>query len=150
MAGVEGAFGVCINEALTDNELQAVLAKLQSHKDKEVFGLVCKRWLHLQSTERKKLCAKAGPLMLRKMAVRQRRPNEVVISEPVVDDRNNVFPRTVAVVDRLLLAGLRPLPHSAFVSFSGSAAALPSCDAFIVVPGLRLPSSLLFHRMRLH
>ena len=70
MAGVEGAFGVCINEALTDNELQAVLAKLQSHKDKEVFGLVCKRWLYLQSTERKKLCAKAGPLMLRKMAVR--------------------------------------------------------------------------------
>ncbi|RVX16369.1 F-box/LRR-repeat protein 20 [Vitis vinifera] len=51
MAGVEEASGVCINEALTDDELRAVLAKLQSDKDKEVFGLVCKRWLHLQSTE---------------------------------------------------------------------------------------------------
>ena len=70
MAGVEEASGVCINEVLTDDELRAVLAKLQSDKDNEVFGLVCKRWLHLQSTERKKLCARVGPLMLRKMAAR--------------------------------------------------------------------------------
>ena len=83
MAGVEGAFGVCINEALTDNELQAVLAKLQSHKDKEVFGLVCKRWLHLQSTERKKLCARAGPLMLRKMAARFSRLVELDLSQSI-------------------------------------------------------------------
>ena len=42
--------------------------KLQSDKEKEVVGLVCKRWLHLQSTKQKKLCVRAGPLMLRKMA----------------------------------------------------------------------------------
>ncbi|XP_034697606.1 F-box/LRR-repeat protein 4 [Vitis riparia] len=83
MAGVEEASGVCINEALTDDELRAVLAKLQSDKDKEVFGLVCKRWLHLQSTERKKLCARAGPLMLRKMAARFSRLVELDLSQSV-------------------------------------------------------------------
>ncbi|KAJ9702246.1 hypothetical protein PVL29_004134 [Vitis rotundifolia] len=57
MVGMEKASGVCINEVLTNNELQAVLAKLQSDKDKEVFG-----------TKQKKLCARAGPLMLCKMA----------------------------------------------------------------------------------
>ncbi|PIA35404.1 hypothetical protein AQUCO_03500052v1 [Aquilegia coerulea] len=61
---------VCINENLTDDELRAILSKLKTDKDKEGFGLVCKRWLHLQSTERKKLCARAGPLMLKKMAAR--------------------------------------------------------------------------------
>ncbi|WJZ97515.1 hypothetical protein VitviT2T_016115 [Vitis vinifera] len=83
MAGVEEASGVCINEALTDDELRAVLAKLQSDKDKEVFGLVCKRWLHLQSTERKKLCARAGPLMLRKMAARFSRLVELDLSQSI-------------------------------------------------------------------
>ena len=79
----EEASGVCINEALTDDELRAVLAKLQGDKDKEVFGLVCKRWLHLQSTERKKLCARAGPLMLRKMAARFSRLVELDLSQSV-------------------------------------------------------------------
>ena len=44
---MEEASGVCINEVLMDDELRAVLEKLLSDKDKEVFGLVCKRWLHL-------------------------------------------------------------------------------------------------------
>ncbi|KAF9586834.1 hypothetical protein IFM89_039935 [Coptis chinensis] len=61
---------ICINERLTDDELGAILSKLECDKDKEGFGLVCKRWLYLQSTERKKLCARADPLMLRKMADR--------------------------------------------------------------------------------
>lgn len=61
---------LCINEALTDDELRSILAKVDSEKDKETFGLVCKRWLRLQSTERKKLSARAGPHMLRKMADR--------------------------------------------------------------------------------
>ncbi|KAF9623984.1 hypothetical protein IFM89_007682 [Coptis chinensis] len=61
---------ICINERLTDDELGAILSKLECDKDKEGFGLVCKRWLYLQSTERKKLCARAGPLMLQKMADR--------------------------------------------------------------------------------
>ncbi|KAK6931767.1 hypothetical protein RJ641_003560 [Dillenia turbinata] len=36
--------GICINDALTDDELRAILGKLETDKEKEVFGLVCKRW----------------------------------------------------------------------------------------------------------
>lgn len=72
---------VCINEALTDDELGSILSKLSSDKDKEGFGLVCKRWLHLQSTERKKLCARAGPLMLKKMAARFKHLLELDLSQ---------------------------------------------------------------------
>ncbi|QHN98004.1 F-box proteinB [Arachis hypogaea] len=55
-----GSSNLCINDTLTDDELRLILAKLESEKDKEIFGLVCKRWLRLQSTERKKLAARAG------------------------------------------------------------------------------------------
>ncbi|XP_077247166.1 RNI-like superfamily protein [Tasmannia lanceolata] len=72
---------VCINEILTDDELRAILAKLQSNKDRDDFGLVCKRWLLLQSTERKKLCARAGPVMLQKMAARFSRLIELDLSQ---------------------------------------------------------------------
>lgn len=61
---------LCINDRLGNDELRAILLKLENDKDKEIFGLVCKRWLHLQSTERRKLCARAGPHMLRRMAAR--------------------------------------------------------------------------------
>ncbi|GMP92311.1 hypothetical protein CsSME_00042589 [Camellia sinensis var. sinensis] len=74
---------ICINEALRDDELRAILARLESDKDKEVFGLVCKRWLHLQSTERRKLAARAGPLMLRKMAARFTRLHELDLSQSI-------------------------------------------------------------------
>lgn len=74
---------VCINEALTDDELRSVLAKLETQRDKEVFGLVCKRWLHLQSTERKRLSARAGPHMLRKMAARFYRVLELDLSQSI-------------------------------------------------------------------
>lgn len=74
---------VCINEALTDDELRSVLAKLESQRDKEVFGLVCKRWLHLQSTERKRLSARAGPHMLRRMADRFSRLHELDLSQSI-------------------------------------------------------------------
>lgn len=74
---------VCINETLTDDELRSILSKLQTDKDKEIFALVCKRWLYLQSTERKKLCARAGPHMLRKMAARFSRLIELDLSQSV-------------------------------------------------------------------
>lgn len=74
---------VCINEALTDDELRSVLAKLESQRDKESFGLVCKRWLHLQSTERKRLSARAGPHMLRRMADRFSRLHELDLSQSI-------------------------------------------------------------------
>lgn len=61
---------VCINDALTDDELRAVLARLEREEEKDTFGLVCKRWLRLQSSERCRLRARAGPAMLRRMADR--------------------------------------------------------------------------------
>ncbi|KAK9117828.1 hypothetical protein Scep_015921 [Stephania cephalantha] len=72
---------VCINEVLTDDELRAILSKLETDKDRDGFGLVCKRWLAVQSTERKKLCARAGPLMLQKMADRFVRLVELDLSQ---------------------------------------------------------------------
>ncbi|RDX81145.1 F-box/LRR-repeat protein 4, partial [Mucuna pruriens] len=61
---------LCINDILKDDELRSILRRMESEEDKETFGLVCKRWLRLQSTERKKLAARAGPHMLRRMADR--------------------------------------------------------------------------------
>ncbi|XLR11000.1 hypothetical protein HN51_047713 [Arachis hypogaea] len=52
-----GSSNLCINDTLTDDELRSILGKLESEKDKEIFGLVCKRWLRLQSIERKKLAS---------------------------------------------------------------------------------------------
>ncbi|KAL3338772.1 hypothetical protein AABB24_027745 [Solanum stoloniferum] len=73
----------CINDSLGDDELRAVLSRLGDDKDKEVFGLVCKRWLRIQSTERKKLCARAGPHMLRRIAARFTRLHELDLSQSV-------------------------------------------------------------------
>ncbi|KAL3370137.1 hypothetical protein AABB24_007268 [Solanum stoloniferum] len=73
----------CINDRLGDDELRAVLSRLGDDKDKEVFGQVCKRWLRIQSTERKKLCARAGPHMLRRIAARFTRLHELDLSQSV-------------------------------------------------------------------
>ncbi|XP_057735357.1 F-box/LRR-repeat protein 4 [Arachis stenosperma] len=78
-----GSSNLCINDTLTDDELRSILAKLESEKDKEIFGLVCKRWLRLQSTERKKLAARAGPHMLRRMADRFTRLLELDLAQSV-------------------------------------------------------------------
>ncbi|KAJ8511943.1 hypothetical protein OPV22_002377 [Ensete ventricosum] len=58
---------VCINDALTDDDLREVLARLEKEKEEErdLFGLVCKRWLRLQSSESRRRRARAGPVMLR-------------------------------------------------------------------------------------
>ncbi|KAF2322454.1 hypothetical protein GH714_017128 [Hevea brasiliensis] len=77
------ASSICINEMLTDDELRSILSKLECDKDKEIFGLVCKRWLRLQSTERKKLAARAGPHMLQKMAARFSRLIELDLSQSI-------------------------------------------------------------------
>ncbi|CAN6463358.1 unnamed protein product [Victoria cruziana] len=61
---------LCINDVLRDDELRAILEKLQTDGDRSGFSLVCKRWLSVQSTGRRKLCVRAGPFMLRKMAFR--------------------------------------------------------------------------------
>ncbi|KAJ0779531.1 putative leucine-rich repeat domain superfamily [Helianthus annuus] len=72
---------ICINDHLRDDELRSVFTKLETDKDKNIFSLVCKRWLHVQSTERKKLCARAGPHMLRKMAARFTRVIDLDLSQ---------------------------------------------------------------------
>ncbi|CAL0316247.1 unnamed protein product [Lupinus luteus] len=80
---------ICINDALTDVELRPILARLENEKDKEIFGLVCKKWLWLQSTERKKLAARAGTHMLRRMVDRFTRLVELDLAhgcKDVADD----------------------------------------------------------------
>lgn len=72
---------VCINERLRDDELRAILERLESSKDKDAFGLVCKRWLHLQSSERKRLCMRAGPLYLLRLCFRFSRLIELDLSQ---------------------------------------------------------------------
>lgn len=85
MAWIDSDSGseICINDNLTDDELRSVLARLENDKDKEIFGLVCKRWLQLQSTERKKLAARAGPHMLQRMAARFTRLVELDLSQSI-------------------------------------------------------------------
>jgi len=80
--GVSGS-ELCINDVLRDDEMRYILGRVEAEKDKETFGLVCKRWLRLQSTERKKLAARAGPHMLRKMADRFTRLLELDLSQSV-------------------------------------------------------------------
>lgn len=72
---------LCINDILGDDELRSILLKLESHSDKEKFGFVCKRWLQVQSSERKKICARAGPDMLRRLAGRFTRLVELDLSQ---------------------------------------------------------------------
>uniref|UniRef100_M8BJV4 F-box/LRR-repeat protein 15-like leucin rich repeat domain-containing protein n=1 Tax=Aegilops tauschii TaxID=37682 RepID=M8BJV4_AEGTA len=59
-----------VNEVLTDDELRAVLTRLGPESERDAFGLVCRRWLRIQSSERRRLRARAGPSMLRRLAAR--------------------------------------------------------------------------------
>ncbi|CAN6273595.1 unnamed protein product [Urochloa humidicola] len=65
-----GGAGALINEVLTDDELRAVLTRLGPESERDAFGLVCRRWLRIQSSERRRLRARAGPDMLRRLAAR--------------------------------------------------------------------------------
>ncbi|CAL4886525.1 unnamed protein product [Urochloa decumbens] len=65
-----GGGGGLINEVLTDDELRAVLTRLGPESERDAFGLVCRRWLRIQSSERRRLRARAGPDMLRRLAAR--------------------------------------------------------------------------------
>ena len=71
---------LCINDVLTDDVLCLILGCVESTKDKEAFGLVCKRWLGLQSTETK-ITARAGLHMLRGMSDRFTRLVELDYSQ---------------------------------------------------------------------
>ncbi|KAL9340573.1 hypothetical protein Peur_066792 [Populus x canadensis] len=68
--GFQGGVRIVTTVPPSLGELGLILSKLENDKDKEIFGLVSKRWLRLQSIERKKLAARAGPHMLQKMAAR--------------------------------------------------------------------------------
>jgi F-box and leucine-rich repeat protein 2/20 len=65
-----GGDGVLINDVLTDDELCAVLTRLGPEAERDAFGLVCRRWLRIQSSERRRLRARAGPDMLCRLAAR--------------------------------------------------------------------------------
>ncbi|TKY50691.1 F-box/LRR-repeat protein 20 [Spatholobus suberectus] len=51
---------LCINNVLVDDLLRLILGRLENRTDRKTFGLVCKRWLPLQSMETKKLSANLG------------------------------------------------------------------------------------------
>ncbi|XP_062222653.1 uncharacterized protein LOC133921690 [Phragmites australis] len=65
-----GRGGALINEVLTEDELRAVLTRLGPEAERDAFGLVCHRWLQIQNSERRRLRARAGPDMLRRLAAR--------------------------------------------------------------------------------
>lgn len=72
-----------INTVLTDDDLQAVLSKLKHPHDRDVCGLVCKRWLTVQDMERKSMRLRAGPLMLERVAARFSYLTDLDMSETV-------------------------------------------------------------------
>ncbi|KAE8801861.1 putative F-box/LRR-repeat protein C02F5.7 [Hordeum vulgare] len=88
-----------INGVLTDDELRAVLTRLGPESERDAFGLVCRRWLRIQSSERRRLRARAGPSMLRRLAARFPGILELDLSQSpsrsfypgVIDDDLNVI-----------------------------------------------------------
>lgn len=126
----------CINERLRDDELRAVLVKLETDKDKEVFGLVCKKWLYLQSTERKKLCARAGPHMLRKMAARFTRLKDLDLSQSasrsfypgVTDSDLSVIATGFTALRLLKLQNCKGITDAGMVAIGSGLSSLQSLD----------------------
>lgn len=136
MPGSEGRLRNCINEALTDDNLRAILSKMDTQKDKEVFGFVCKRWLNLQSTERRKLRARAGPLMLQKMAVRFSALNELDLSQSssrsffpgVTDSDLSVIANGFTILRVLVLQNCKGITDAGLKSLGNSLLGLQSLN----------------------
>ncbi|XP_072958090.1 uncharacterized protein [Typha angustifolia] len=105
-AGEEGRGAICINEVLTDDELRAVLAKLERGEEKDAFGLVCKRWLRVQSSERRRLRLRAGPAMLRGLAGRFPGLLELDLSQSV---SRSFFPGVIDADLDVIASGFRNL-----------------------------------------
>ncbi|KAK9676449.1 hypothetical protein RND81_11G078000 [Saponaria officinalis] len=136
MASAERETKVFINDALGDDELRAILEKLEDDKDKEVFGLVCKRWLHLQSFHRRKLCARAGPHMLRRVAARFSRLHELDLSQSlsrsfypgVTDSDLAVVAAGFTCLRRLSLYNCKGITDTGLVAIGSSLHALQALD----------------------
>ncbi|KAH0681930.1 hypothetical protein KY289_019682 [Solanum tuberosum] len=126
----------CINDSLGDDELRAVLSRLGDDKDKEVFGLVCKRWLRIQSTERKKLCARAGPHMLRRIAARFTRLHELDLSQSVsrsfypgvIDSDLSVIATAFSCLRILNLQNCKGIKDNGLTAIGSSLSSLQSLD----------------------
>ncbi|KAJ3680384.1 hypothetical protein LUZ60_016662 [Juncus effusus] len=71
----------CINDVLTDDELCTILSKLRAQEEKDSFGLVCKRWLQIESASRRRIHCRAGPDMLRRLAGRFSGLTEIYLSQ---------------------------------------------------------------------
>lgn len=127
---------VCINDTLTDDELRSILDKIERDKDKEIFGLVCKRWLRVQSNERKKLSARAGPHLLRKMASRFSRLLELDLSQStsrsfypgVTDSDLSVVANGFQYLKVLNLQYCKGITDSGIVAIGSSLSKLQSLD----------------------
>lgn len=118
-----------INEVLTDDELRAVLTRLGPESERDAFGLVCRRWLRIQSSERRHLRARAGPSMLRRLAARFPGILELDLSQSpsrsfypgVIDDDLNVIAggfcnlRVLALQNCKGETSFRPDPFALFV-----------------------------------
>ncbi|GAA0149360.1 ATP synthase [Lithospermum erythrorhizon] len=128
--------GVTINTALGDDDLTAVLSLLQTEKDKEAFGLVCKRWLNLQNTQRKKLSVRAGPHMLRKLSARFTRLQELDLSQSlsrsfypgVTDNDLSAIASSFTCLRVLLLKNCKGITDSGMVAIGSGLSSLQSLD----------------------
>ncbi|KNA14613.1 hypothetical protein SOVF_105790 [Spinacia oleracea] len=125
---------VCINETLRDDELRSILAKIECDKDKEVFGLVCKRWLHLQSADRRKLCGRAGPHMLRRLACRFSQLHELDLSQSlsrsfgVTDSDLSVIATGFPCLRILLLCNCKGITDTGLAAIGSNLHSLQSLD----------------------
>ena len=120
-----GGGGALINEVLTDDELRAVLSRLGPEAERDAFGLVCRRWLRIQSSERRRLRARAGPDMLRRLAARFPGALEIDLSQSpsrsfypgVIDDDLDVIASSFRNLRVLALQNCK----GAAISSSGAA-----------------------------
>ncbi|XP_047321754.1 F-box/LRR-repeat protein 2 [Impatiens glandulifera] len=127
---------VCINDVLRDDELRAILTKLDTDKDKELFSLVCNRWLRVQSSERRRICARAGPHMLRRIAVRFTRLHELDLSQSVsrsfypgvTDSDLAVIASAFTSLRVLLLQNCKGITDSGIVAVGSGLSSLQTLD----------------------
>ncbi|KAL5213170.1 hypothetical protein ABZP36_024017 [Zizania latifolia] len=125
------AGGALINDVLTDDELRGVLARLGPEAERDAFGLVCRRWLRIQSSERRRLRARAGPAMLRRMAARFPGVLELDLSQ---SPSRSFYPGVIDDDLDVVAGGFRNLRVLALQNCKGIT------DVGIVKLGDRLPS----------
>ncbi|CAN6232583.1 unnamed protein product [Urochloa humidicola] len=131
-----GGAGALINEVLTDDELRAVLTRLGPESERDAFGLVCHRWLRIQSSERRRLRARAGPDMLRRLAARFPGVLEIDLSQNpsrsfypgVIDDDLDVIAGSFRNLRVLALQNCKGISDVGVAKLGDGLASLQSLD----------------------